>query len=109
VQSVVNFREGGRAECARHFPRRDWCGEFTLPIGPARSKCFAEPGLEGCFRAPSRPIPNSRADAAEPFFYPLARALDRCGGPWWRASSGASGPGCDANFERTKCRSGGIL
>ena len=97
---LTRFREGGRAECARHLP---------CPLAPLWRTVSLELGLEGCFPAPSRPIPNIRADAAGPFFCPLARALVGgvpviVGG----ASSGASGPGQDANFQRTKCRTGGI-
>jgi len=62
-----------------------------LPIGPISQERIAlELGLEGFFRAPSRPIPKISGGRGEAFFSPRKGSRSLAAPPFSAANSGAS-------------------
>jgi hypothetical protein len=88
------------------------CPTLPCPLAPIARKISVELGLEGFFRAPSRPVPNFSGGRGEAFFLPAEWGVDHLRPAvfsrqfwhhfwFWRARRGAS-------LVRAKCCSGGI-
>lgn len=84
------------------------CPTLPCPLAPVARKISVELGLEGFFRAPSRPVPNFSGGRGEAFFLPAEWGVDHLrpavfSGQFWRerARRGAS-------LVRAKRCSGGI-
>jgi len=85
------------------------CPTLPCPLAPIARKISVELGLEGFFRAPSRPVPNFSGGRGEAFFLPAEGEPITCDPPFSAASSGANGLGaeqvsCEQNAVREESR-----
>jgi hypothetical protein len=106
-QLQTQLWKGGRAESARHLPAT--AGMLPLPLAPlcrTVSKSQDSKGVSGLHPVRFRNLGRTRRSR---FCCPLARVLVGCAELCGAPVLAASGPGCDAVCERTKCRSGGSL
>src|SRR5271167_1899287 len=69
------------------------CPTVPCPLAPIARKISVELGLEGFFRAPSRPVPKISGGRGEAFFLPAEGEYISCDSPFSAASSGANGLG----------------
>src|ERR1700691_3700502 len=65
------------------------CPTVPCPLAPIARKISIELGLEGFFRAPSRPVPKISGGRGEAFFLPAEGESISCAPPFSAASSGA--------------------
>src|SRR5271155_5426550 len=69
------------------------CPTVPCPLAPIAREISIELGLEGFFRAPSRPVPKISGGRGEAFFLPAEGESISCDPPFSAASSGANGLG----------------